>query len=151
MKSGTKIADVKFVRCCRDGPATNIPDKIKSAGIFSGARLCDMTSATTNNFLSRKNNGLIKPKILFCQFGCCRLYHGRTPILPVSPGTDPCRLPTTRICSRTCVSFYRTLINGGQNRIPPHSGPQNNFHQLTVGKYGSMTYTRQATRQLRRV
>jgi hypothetical protein len=47
---GTKISDAKFVRW--EGAATRIPEKIKSVGFVSGARLCHehKMRATTNNF-----------------------------------------------------------------------------------------------------
>jgi hypothetical protein len=60
LRNGTKISDAKFVRCYLElflgGAATKIPEKIKSVGFVSGARLCHehKMSATTNNFFFAK-------------------------------------------------------------------------------------------------
>jgi hypothetical protein len=62
LRNGTKISDAKSVWCCLElflgGTATKIPEKIKSVGFVSGARLCHehKMSATTNNvFLAKKD------------------------------------------------------------------------------------------------
>jgi hypothetical protein len=60
LRKGTKISDATFVKCkvslLWEGAATKIPEKIKSVGIVSGARLCHghRMTATRNNFFFAK-------------------------------------------------------------------------------------------------
>jgi hypothetical protein len=64
--NGTKLSDMKFVRW--EGAATKIPEKIKSVGFVSGARLRHehKMSAATNIFFFAKNEWPEKARNVLC-------------------------------------------------------------------------------------
>jgi hypothetical protein len=92
LRNGTEISYAKFVRCISnyfwEGAATKIPEKIKSVGFVSGARLCHehKMSETTNNFFFAR-----KPKMVYITFGCYHSNPARTRALSALPGPGQCR------------------------------------------------------------
>jgi hypothetical protein len=85
---GCQICKVLSRTISGRGAATKTPEKFKSVGFVSGARLCHeyKMSATTSNFFFAKKNGPRKPEMFYITFDCYHLNPARTRTLSVLPG-----------------------------------------------------------------
>jgi hypothetical protein len=83
---GCQVCKVLISNCFWEGAATKTPEKIKSVGFVSGARLCHehKMSATTNSFSFAKNEWPEKARNV--------LYN--VLLLSFEPGPNPTRIQT---------------------------------------------------------
>jgi hypothetical protein len=121
LRKGTKISDVKFVRCYLElflgGAATKIPDKIKSVGFVSGARLCHEQSwaqLLITFSLRKKRMAPVKPEMFYITFDCYHLNPARTRTCRVTSITNVQACRTKHICwthteNPRTILFYSEL------------------------------------------